>query len=321
MNYPQQQYNKLITGLKVLMLHHNILTTEVLQDTSNEALLHDLHFRVYVQYDYTDNNANVIFVDGKRLLTEDNSFQLYPNRCNDSHIITAMKKAFKELATYTNIVVSTANIVNESTDSNTPDVNGNVNCFNCVDCYNCVNCSNCVNCHDCYNCYDCRNITVGLIDVCDMVCNIDPLPLVTPLPLQITTIEQAKEYIKTLRLNNELYHFDDSASSVFGTECNNKPKLHLDTCKHMDNLVLQIKSFNGFDCFNYMGELDDRDKLFTYVHISSGTVNNTNAHGILSSTKGELESTTGELLHDYLFLAVIGSVWANNDITLLCVGN
>ena len=42
-------------------------------------------------------------------------------------------------------------------DQETPDANGNINCYYCVNCKNCVNCIGCIDCENCYNCTNCHN--------------------------------------------------------------------------------------------------------------------------------------------------------------------
>lgn len=98
MNYPNDQYQKLKKYLPIVCKHYGI-TKEVIDSTSITSLLHALHFRVYVNTNYPIDNANVIRrEDGiTRLIPIDDSFLLYPAKCYDDHIETAMKKAIKEL--------------------------------------------------------------------------------------------------------------------------------------------------------------------------------------------------------------------------------
>ena len=92
MNYPQQQFTVLCDSLKVI------------SDTYGKELLltaniHTLHFFVYSQKNFTNDNANVKFVNGKRLFELDETFLLYPKNCNDNQIESAMNKALKPFKT------------------------------------------------------------------------------------------------------------------------------------------------------------------------------------------------------------------------------
>lgn len=95
MKYPDQQFSKLLTYLKAVLSYYNLTPAEVAPD--NVGLLNTLHFKCFVNVNYTDDNLNVKKVDGKRILAIDEDFQLYPAGCNDNHIETAMKRAIKQL--------------------------------------------------------------------------------------------------------------------------------------------------------------------------------------------------------------------------------
>lgn len=93
MKYPQNQFNLLVDGLKVLVSHWSGLTKEI---ALQRHMLHDLHFRVYLNYTYPISNPNVMFdKDGVRILPLNESFELYPNNTQDNQIETAMKKAIE----------------------------------------------------------------------------------------------------------------------------------------------------------------------------------------------------------------------------------
>lgn len=95
MKYPAQQFDKLTKALPVLLDSYGI-TTEQARDLT-VGQLHTVHCRVFQQKNYTDDNANVKFIDGQRLFPIDEAFKLYPDGCNDDHIETAMKAAIKQL--------------------------------------------------------------------------------------------------------------------------------------------------------------------------------------------------------------------------------
>lgn len=98
-NYPHTQFVKLVNGLIVLLNHLSPEVDIIKDNADNVGLIHNLHFRVYSQYYFSSDNLNVIKKeDGiTRLFEIDEGFLLYPNKCNDNQIETAMKNAFKEI--------------------------------------------------------------------------------------------------------------------------------------------------------------------------------------------------------------------------------
>lgn len=99
MKYPQEQYEKLVKDLPKLLEFYG-LDTEAISNLS-VGQLHTVHCRLFQQKNYTDDNANIKFVDGVRLFDMDESFKLYPDGCNDDHIETAMKNAIKSITALT----------------------------------------------------------------------------------------------------------------------------------------------------------------------------------------------------------------------------
>jgi len=92
MKYPQPQYNELKSALIVFKERYKIDKETATANASR------LHFKIYQQKSYQDTNANVIkSEDGARLFELNESFKLYPEGCNESHIDTAMKNAIKEI--------------------------------------------------------------------------------------------------------------------------------------------------------------------------------------------------------------------------------
>jgi hypothetical protein len=91
MKYPIEQFENFKAYLKVIAKHYNLD-----KETAIKNLYH-LHYIVFKQVNYTDDNANVIFVNGERLLSLNENFKLYPDGCNDTHIETATKKAINEI--------------------------------------------------------------------------------------------------------------------------------------------------------------------------------------------------------------------------------
>ena len=57
----------------------------------------NLWHSVYANKRYTNDNKNVNFVEGKRLFELDESFEYYPCDTNDDTLLTALRKAIKEI--------------------------------------------------------------------------------------------------------------------------------------------------------------------------------------------------------------------------------
>ena len=104
MKYPREQFEVLKECIKQLSPVYNV----------NAANLHTLHYICYQQIQKDGQDHNHLYVYGTEMkrfyslneeqknvfvkfITIDYDFKLYPEGCNDSHIETAMKLAFKEL--------------------------------------------------------------------------------------------------------------------------------------------------------------------------------------------------------------------------------
>ena len=97
MKYPENQFKNLVSYLDKVLNAYKLSANDV--ELDNVGLLNTLHFKCFVNVNYTDDNANVLKVDGNRLLPIDEDFMLYPKGCNDNHIETAIKNAIKQLQT------------------------------------------------------------------------------------------------------------------------------------------------------------------------------------------------------------------------------
>lgn len=90
MKYPEKQFNELCESL-----------AKVKEVFGEQTLLNcpacSLHFFIYSQKNFNSDNANVKFINGKRMFEQNESFLLYPEGCNDNHIETAMRKAYKTI--------------------------------------------------------------------------------------------------------------------------------------------------------------------------------------------------------------------------------
>jgi hypothetical protein len=92
MKYPQQQFNELKSSLLVFKNLYKIDKETAILNANR------LHFKIYQQKNFTNENLNVIKDEnGKRLFDINEAYKLYPNGCNDTHINTAMKNAINEI--------------------------------------------------------------------------------------------------------------------------------------------------------------------------------------------------------------------------------
>lgn len=102
MKYPQQQYKVLVNSLKKLAVHIDI-------KGSNP---HTIHYMIYQQYSEGQKHNWLYCMPGgsiqrahkiadltncEKWFNDNQTFELYPTGCNDSHIETAMKAAIKEM--------------------------------------------------------------------------------------------------------------------------------------------------------------------------------------------------------------------------------
>lgn len=92
MNYPVTQYNELKNALIVFKNRYGLDKSDMITHAQR------LHFKIYQQKNYKTENLNVILKEnGERLFPMDQSFKLYPDKCNDQHINTALKNAINEI--------------------------------------------------------------------------------------------------------------------------------------------------------------------------------------------------------------------------------
>jgi hypothetical protein len=69
------------------------------------ATLHKLYFMLYSNLNYPNDNPNVMNKQGgslvenggERMLSLDESFELYPNDCTDDNIASVMRRAIKQI--------------------------------------------------------------------------------------------------------------------------------------------------------------------------------------------------------------------------------
>ena len=59
--------------------------------------MHNVWFKCFANRNYPNDNGNVIFIEGKRLLEQDITYSLYPCDSNDNTLQTALISIFKEL--------------------------------------------------------------------------------------------------------------------------------------------------------------------------------------------------------------------------------
>lgn len=106
MKYPINQFEKLKEVLNVFKnyfdlstIHtsrlHYLVYQQLCDGQPHNKLLIDSSGKL-VRATYLDGDK-LIWRDGKRLIENDFTFELYPNNTNDSNIETAIKKAIKEI--------------------------------------------------------------------------------------------------------------------------------------------------------------------------------------------------------------------------------
>ena len=107
MNYPVNQFETLKAAVSIIV---NQYGPEVVKSMNPS----NLHYVVYQQFE-AGQSHNAIYVNEagtvkmkwqiekegltgfKKLVDINEPFELYPDRCNDSHITTAVKKVIKDL--------------------------------------------------------------------------------------------------------------------------------------------------------------------------------------------------------------------------------
>lgn len=103
MKFPQNQFELLVKFLKELSKYIDV-------HSMNASAL---YYTVYTQGNEHNKHNHLYFIDGAikkfytlseeelinavKILEVPNTFELYPNGCNDTHIETAIKKALKQL--------------------------------------------------------------------------------------------------------------------------------------------------------------------------------------------------------------------------------
>ena len=106
MKYPTKQFDKLVNHLNTLSKYfdvHNIqpnaLHYTVFQQCSEGQPHNKLIItseKVLTRSTYLEGDI-LKWREGVRIIEDDNEFLLYPEGCNDSHIVTAIKNALKQI--------------------------------------------------------------------------------------------------------------------------------------------------------------------------------------------------------------------------------
>lgn len=98
MKVTQIEFEKMKADLRVVFNYyktiHNI-SFKGINDIPVSTYFNLWHI-VYANKKYTDDNRNVIFVNGERLFKFDDYFEYYICDTDDNSLLTALKKAFKE---------------------------------------------------------------------------------------------------------------------------------------------------------------------------------------------------------------------------------
>jgi hypothetical protein len=84
---------KMISDLRVVIKAYNLDSLKY-TELSISDFFTMWHF-VYNNRRYLNDNRNIKFVEGKRILEHDDDFEFYPCDTNDDTLLTALKKAVK----------------------------------------------------------------------------------------------------------------------------------------------------------------------------------------------------------------------------------
>jgi hypothetical protein len=95
------ELEKMKSDLRVVLNHYNKVHNISFEGFDvfdiPDSICFNLWTIVYSNRRYGNDNSNVIFVNNTRLLEYDENFVFYPCNTNDNTLLTALKKAIKEL--------------------------------------------------------------------------------------------------------------------------------------------------------------------------------------------------------------------------------
>lgn len=107
MKYPKNQYEKLVETIRILAnyypvteVHPCFLHYEIYKQVNKEGLSHS---QFLIDSDGKLIRAarlegdQLVWCEGKMLIEQDITFEMYPSGCHDNHIETAVKRALKQL--------------------------------------------------------------------------------------------------------------------------------------------------------------------------------------------------------------------------------
>jgi hypothetical protein len=95
MKINENVYYKMKSDLRVIIKAYGLSELKF-TDLSISDFYTIWHF-VYMNRRYSDDNRNVKFINGKRLLSMDDNYVYYPCDTNDDTLLTGLKKAIKEI--------------------------------------------------------------------------------------------------------------------------------------------------------------------------------------------------------------------------------
>jgi hypothetical protein len=95
MKIDSNTFLKMKTDLSVIIKSYNLNYIKF-EDLTDSDIFAIWSF-VYNNRKYTESNKNVKFIDGMRLLPLDIDFNYYPCDTNDNTLLTALKKAIKDI--------------------------------------------------------------------------------------------------------------------------------------------------------------------------------------------------------------------------------
>lgn len=138
--------------------------------------------------------------------------------------------------------------------------------------------------------------------------------LLTKLPASINSLDEAKAYLRTLWKNGEAYHPEDDA-----TDCLRKIATH-DEAVHMNKLMNQVYSFDGFDPCEFLldlhaiTELKSNKKQFT---VKDKTGRGYTGHRVTAIGVRELDKWNDDLT-DWLEKCDVDDEFSTNKWTIVC---
>ena len=97
MKVTPEVYSKMKSDIKVMLKVYFPYAETIPFEFFRISDMHDIWFKTFVNRNYEDSHPMVKKREGKRVLSFDPNYELYPCDTNDNSIQTALIKIFKEL--------------------------------------------------------------------------------------------------------------------------------------------------------------------------------------------------------------------------------